>query len=523
MRNWTRSPIACATAAICAAWLATACRPAAEVDKSSPDSPLTARGAKADQDFVDVSRRVHIRKKRDDVDTGRRDYGPLWTDLDGDGWLDVVYMNHGRKPSFQLNKEGKRFEDRFEDASVDFGRRGEEPEYPGRWDRHGGSCADFDNDGDVDLFFAHGGGKGETLGVKYDELVEQRDGFVFEDVTEASGTLNDGGRARLPTWVDVDRDGWLDLYVGNYYSPNVLYKNHGDGTFTDVAAELGLDLKTHTRHGWADVDGDGDADLVAVFPMRYFRNDGDKFHDLTRRSGLKDGLGGRSVAWGDFDDNGFPDLFVAGGLPQSSRLFSNRRGKFTAVPGNFGPEEGERGQGAVWGDVDNDGDLDLIVANTRVIRLYENGGESGFVERALQTDADLDPGKGVDVALADYDKDGYLDLALNVDNGSYLLRNPRRGKHWLGLVLRGTASNRMGFGARVEIAGVGGRKLRRQYFGDDGFFGSAGCGPLHVGLGDARRVDVTVRWPSGRAQTIRRVPRDRTLRVMEPASAPSQM
>ncbi len=204
--------------------------------------------------FEDVSGMLDGPRAADPAGAPRHDYGPLWGDLDGDGWVDLVFMNHGDPPSLYFNRQGERFEDRF----LVSGLRNDSWAYPEHQDRHGGACADYDNDGDLDLVITHGAARGETLGVKYDELLANQGDGTFVEVSKQAGVLNEQGRARTPVWLDYDGDGLLDLLIGNFISPNVLFKNRGDGTFANVAADFGIDEEGGAHPSWADHDGDGD-------------------------------------------------------------------------------------------------------------------------------------------------------------------------------------------------------------------------------------------------------------------------
>jgi hypothetical protein len=489
------------------------------VDTAKPDpvgsgATLSEAGSETDLDFVDVSYQAGVRDNKSQKNY-RSSYGPLWGDLNGDGALDLLFMNHGRTPGLWVNQADGTFRNVFGVSGLRYGN----PAYFHQWDRHGCACADYDNDGDLDLFISHGGGRGRTLGEKSDELLRQ-DGatFTFEDVTSQSGTRNSNGRARFPTWVDVDNDGFLDLYIGNAETPNALYRNNGDGTFSDITAAAGLGLVEENRHSWTDFDGDGDLDLIALPPLRLYRNDGDAGFALVDAtvSGLRGK--GKSVTIGDFDSDGQTDFFLTAIFPAKNRLFRNSGGRFKPVDGEFGPEDGEVCKGAVWGDLDNDGNLDLVVGCSDGLRLVQNRGRGDLEVRELRFDSTLAFESDADVALGDFDNDGFLDLATVSAEGNHLLRNTAHGGSWLRVLLRGTSSNRMGFGAKVTVDLQGGRKIHSEYIGDTGFFGSAGCGPLHIGLGDSESIDaVVIQWPSGTVQRLLDVAVNQVLEVIEPS------
>ena len=307
-----------------------------ESDESQTDSSRTKL------DFVDVSRQVGV--DRDYTNEGDETYGPLWGDFNGDGWIDLVFMNHGSMPSLFINRLGGSFVDEFDRSGI----RSTGWLYPQQADRHGGACADYDNDGDVDLFIAHGAKRGETVGVKYDELLKNNGDATFQDASVDVGKLNVNGRARLPTWIDFDNDGWLDLYIGNQQSRNALYKNQG-GIFTDVSSEAGLDSHNAQSHVWLDYDNDARMDVLLHWPIQtyiknlaLYRNGSDgTFTDVTSESG-PDWLpvpAPRGIARGDYDNDGDTDLFVASAYPNENRLYRNDGGIFSVLEGSFGPNE----------------------------------------------------------------------------------------------------------------------------------------------------------------------------------------
>lgn len=446
-------------------------------------------------------------------------YGAFWVFLNEDDLLDLVFMNHGTPPSIYLNQNGKRFIESFRSAGI----RSEGWSYPEKQDRHGGSCADFDNDGKVDLFFAHGAKKGETLGTKADELLRNLGSGALTDVTRRAGVLNANGRARLGTWVDYDRDGWLDLYLGNFQSPNVMYRNNGDGTFSERSEALGLS-GAGPRAAWVDYDADGDADVLVAWPLRLLRNDGTEFVDVTARSGLsKFSDLAYALAWGDADGDADLDIFI-GAYRGTSRLFWNKDRVFNVRDMAVKLGDSEFGAGAVWGDLDNDGDLDLVYATSERLFALENVGSGAFREMPIEGTQGLRFGRGGNPALGDFDGDGNLDLAIDHVGGHMLLRNElANGNKWVEIRLEGSNSNRMAIGARIRVTRFDPQTgspaaILREYWGAEGTYRSVGCGPLHIGLGKAERVDVEVHWPSGKVSYHHDHEVNRVVRVVEPRS-----
>ena len=483
-------------------------RPSSEPSPNAND--LVERGRPL---FVDVSYETGIRTERSRKNY-KSSYGPLWVDLNGDRSLDLIFMNHGRPPGLWISDGNGFFENGFDTS----GLRSGDPDYYNQWDRHGCACGDYNNDGAIDLFIVHGAARGRTFGTKSDELLQNEGNTLFfVDESKNAQTRNTWGRARFPSWVDIDNDGFLDLYIGNAKTSNVLYLNRGDGTFLDVTEDSNLGLTDACRHVWFDVDQDGDSDLIALPPLKLYRNNGElQFEEVNSTdSGLSGG--GKGLAIGDFDSDGQVDLFVTAIYPAKNRLFKNIDGTFKTVHGNFGPEPGEVCKGAAWGDLENDGDLDLVVGCSAGLMFLWNNGKGVFNVERMRFDPPLEFGSDADVALGDYDGDGDLDVATVCNDGNHLLRNTNGDGNWIEIWLRGTVSNRSGFGAKVSLASPEGFRSFSEYSGDSGYFGSVGCGPLHFGLGDREVIEsITIHWPTGKEQNLSGIDANQVLELVEP-------
>ena len=283
--------------------------------------------------------------------------------------------------------------------------------------------ADFDRDGDLDLFVGFAGSP--------DRLYRNDDG-IFIDIAASVGLAGSAAEAetRAAAWGDFDGDGDLDLYLGLVSTAetpvrNRLYRNDGE-RFIDVAAEMGVGHAGVSRQpSFVDYDGDGDVDLFVAFrdqPNRLWRNDGGTFTDVTDASGIGDPRRTVGAVWFDADMDGNLDLFVANQNGDEDGLFRNLGdGTFRDVAAELGMHQPGRtaGQGSVGvavADFDNDGDLDLFIASYGPDLIWENrGAGAGFVRRSAGTGLEADR-HSVAAAAGDFDNDGRVDLYV----GAYL-------------------------------------------------------------------------------------------------------
>ncbi len=501
----------------------------------------------------------------------------------------------------------------------------------------GGGVAifDFDNDGRMDLFFTNGallkdpmpkGGLPDKSEPKYwNRLYHQKSDGSFEDVTERAG-LRGSGYSMGVAAGDYDNDGHTDLYVTGY-GENHLYHNNGDGTFTDVAKKLGVSADGwSTSAGWIDYDRNGRLDLFVAryldwdfargsIPcgdtrpgfraychpdnfkgatnILYHQKPDGTFEDVSVKAGVADPTGkALGVAFADFDNDGWPDVFVANDSVRQSLYHNKRDGTFEdiAVTAGAGYDENGKtfaGMGVDAGDYDNDGwpDVFITTLSNETYPLYRNNGDLSFTWATNATsvgqitlpysgwglhfiDADNDglrdvfvaqshvldtiektttylkykqtpllirnTGKGfVNVsgtagpafntpivargaAFGDLNNDGQIDIVVGELNGAPLiLRNDGTKNHWLGIRLIGTKSNRDGIGARIIVTDNSGR---RQIFDVSaaGSYLSANDSRVVAGLGAATGVRlVEIHWPSGRTQTIENPEADRYLTISE--------
>ncbi len=421
--------------------------------------------------------------------------GVAWADYDDDGLLDLYVTNTSGSDSRLLRNEGGgAFTDQTAGDLVYVGHS------------HGTAWADYDNDGDPDLFVANSGGA--------NKLFRNDGGGVFVDAT--TGTLGDDGPTRCFAWADYDRDGLVDLYVVNRDVANRLLRNEGDGTFADVTTSPLDDAGTGQGVAWGDYDGDGDPDLYVSnqdSENKLLRNDGGgAFVDVTSGP-LSESGPSTGVAWGDYDGDGDLDLYMALAQQPNKLLRNDGGGAFTDVSAGVLADPG-LGLGVVWLDSDNDGDLDLYLANYDTPnRLLLNEGGGAFVDATGSPLGDMSYNHGA--ACGDMDRDGDLDLYMASGLANRMFRNDSAGgNHWLHLDLEGLVSNRSAIGARARVV-VGTTSQIREVSGGSGYC-SQNSLELAFGLGSATVADsVEITWPSGVVQVLTQVPADTLVHILE--------
>jgi hypothetical protein len=459
---------------------------------------------------------------------------PIWGDFDNDGRLDLFVDNHfNRPPNLYHNNGDGTFTDILASSGV----------YP-HGDRHGSAWGDFDNDGYLDLYFTKGAKGGSTLGEKKDELYHNLGNLTFLNIAEDAGTTNTWGRGRSVAWGDINNDGYLDIVDANLRTATIVLQNNGNETFADVTSSSGIGPLIYTEVCFADYDNDGWADLFFTISQRgssssdrlYRNNQNGTFTDVSRTARLKKLTFGRTPCWGDYNNDGFLDLYVSRGQdeePVQQTLYRNKgNGTFADVTNAAGLASLTNNRAAMWGDYDNDGFLDLYVVNSGSDplgkgpnHLYHNNGNGTFTDVAAAAgvaDEVLSRGRGA--AWGDYDGDGFLDLFVtdgeedtDFEMGPQTLfhNSADNGNHWLEIVLVGTSSNRQGLGAQVTIQTSAGTQYR-QADGGSGHFLSQGAAPVHFGLGQQTTIDqLTVKWPRGSVQTFNNVPADQVLTITE--------
>lgn len=470
--------------------------------------------------------------------------GAVMDDFDNDGLLDIVCstMDPTGHMVFYKNLGNGTFEDRTKQAGLENMLGGLNLVH-----------ADYNNDGFPDIFVVRGAWQWLAMPPS---LLRNNGNGTFTDVTKEAGLLNPGNSISA-SFADFDNDGNLDLYVCCERQSNRLYRNNGNGAFTEMAAQAGVQGTDENCKGcaWIDFDNDGYPDLfinnLAGPAQLYQNNRNGTFTNVTKKLGISGPIDNGFSCWAfDFNNDGYLDIFatcyqftledvVKGLIGQpharnTSKLLLNRAGKgFQDVTREAGLEMAFGTMGSNFGDFDNDGYLDFYLGtgepNLAMLipnRMFKNVAGKRFAEiTASSGTGQLQKGHGV--ACGDWDRDGNVDIFIEMGGAVHgdkyhnvLFQNPGQGNHSLTVKLIGKKSNRSAIGARIEVvtAGHSPQTIHRHVSTGSSFGGN----PLQqtIGIGKSKRIDtLKVFWPtSNTTQVFRDVAADQAIEITEFAS-----
>ncbi|HMG87619.1 MAG TPA: FG-GAP-like repeat-containing protein [Terracidiphilus sp.] len=467
--------------------------------------------------------------------------GLVVDDFENNGLLDVVITSQDVcEPMRYFHNNG---DGTFSDRSAQAGLS----------DQLGGLnivAADYNNDGCIDLLVLRGGWE---FGMRKSLLRNNCNG-TFTDVTDASGLGRTVTQTQSAVWADIDNDGNLDLFIANENTPAQLFRNRGDGTFEDISHAAGVDRSAYSKAvAAADYDNDGFIDFyVSNFNGANFlyRNNGDRtFTEIAAQAGVREPLFSFSSWFFDYDNDGWPDLLVTDypwsvddemrsylhqpARSETMKLYRNmHNGTFEDVTSQVGLDRVFMPMGTNFGDVDNDGFLDIYLGmgnpslgSLTPHELLRNENGKRFVDiTASSGTGELHKGHGI--AFADLRHDGLLDI-ISENGGAIpaekhvlrLFQNPGNRNDWTNVHLVGIKSNRIAIGAKIQVTVQNAASAPRSIWRTVGETSSFGGNPTeqHIGLGpDAKIVSLDVFWPaSGTHQHFAQVDKNTFIQIKE--------
>ena len=451
--------------------------------------------------------------------------GMVVDDFDNDGFFDVVFSSVDPCESLRFYHNN---------ANGSFTEQTESAKLSGQFGGINLVQTDYNNDGWLDLFVMRGGW---DYPMRNSLLKNNHDG-TFTDVTPESGLDTGAFRTHSATWADFNNDGFVDLFIGHEFDRSQLFRNKGDGTFTEVSHEAGVDQVAFTKGAtWGDYDNDGYPDLyVSNFGgenFLYHNNRNGTFTDVARQLQVEKPIMSFPCWFFDYDNDGLPDIFVSSfvpsmtevvrgyvGLPpqaETLKLYRNTgKGAFLDVSKAVGLNRVVPSMGANFGDLDNDGYLDFYLgtgspsyAALMPNFMFRNQGGKSFVDVTSSTGTGhLQKGHGV--AFSDVDNDGDQDISINIGGAApgdkynkAIFTNPGQGNNWLSLKLTGVKTNRAAIGAKIKVVvedAAGKLSSRFREVSSGGSFGASSLTQL-IGLGKARRVkSLEIYWPASKTR-----------------------
>lgn len=473
---------------------------------------IVSAGAKA-QTFTDVATAMEI------THTYGTDFfagGISFADINQDDFCDITLTNViGSNMQILKNVNGSKFKDRLSFMGISESQRSKTV-----------SWIDYDNDGDKDLMVMN-----QTDSFR----LWQHNGSTYTDVTSSSGLSNSVLPWTSACWADFNNDGWLDVYIGvrSTTDGNILYQNNGDGTFTNITASAGVADVAHMPLTISafDFNNDGWQDIYCANDLNggntLFRNNGDgTFTDISASSGTNLLMANMGIAIGDYDNNGYLDLYLSNSPEGNKFLKNNGNETFTEVASTLGMTIGKICWGANFIDFDSDGDLDLFVSVSdgstgpgdpdRINKFYKNRGNGTFKDATVEVGLGIDNDYSYGNAVGDFNNDGWDDLVVINANGTptRLYQNSGGANYWIQVLLEGTSSNKDGIGSVIEVYKGGAKYIRTTHSSIS--YESQNSRINTLGLEKSQVADsIRVIWPSGIIDVLRDVPAGQMIKVVE--------
>jgi len=433
---------------------------------------------------------------------GTASQGLSFADFDNDGDADVYIVNAPDAANALFENDG----------SGNFSAVSAGPAVTDATTSFSATWGHFDDDEFVDLFVAN-------LNQQNNSLYRNLGNGSFESLTTEPAT-NDGGNSFGAAWVDYNNDNRVDLHVVNdSQNPAFLYRNTGNGLEKITTGEIVTDNAYSLSSAWSDYDNDGDMDVFQpnTSPNYLYENKGDgTFTRITSGDVVSGFASSRAGAWGDYDNDGDTDLFVAN---SGVDYFydNNGDGTFTRIFDGPLVTGNNNSRGALWGDFNNDGYLDLFVLYQSDAGFFLNNGSGSFIEIAALTSSGFTAAQGM--ATADVDQDGRLDVMISDASEAapnYMLMNSVPSGNWLRLQLEGRPANRSAIGARARIKTSQSNRWQLREIPAQSSLASQNDAVLHFGLATASVVDsLIINWPSGSTELFTNIQANQKLQIAE--------
>lgn len=429
-------------------------------------------------------------------------WATAWGDYNSDGYVDLFVTNYDlNTPNFLYRNNGDGTFTKITTGSIatDLGSS-----LAATW-------GDYDNNGSLDLYVANNIGSPNFL--------YRNDGMGNFTRIMDDPIVNDLGYAHGASWVDYDNDGFLDMFVTDYFSTqfNKLYHNNRDGTFSEANSSAPtLEANFSVSTAWGDYNNDNYPDLFVANTNdgknSLYKNLGNgDFLKITDGPIVNDVANSVGGSWGDYNNDGYLDLFVSNSGNENNFLYRNNGNEtFTKVTSGVVVNSGGHSHGSAWTDYDNDGDLDLFVGNDHGQNnfLYSNNGDGTFIE--IDNSITQDIGESFGAAWADYDNDGDVDLYVTTHNHgeNFMYKNDLgECQNKVCVVLEGTSSNRSAIGSKIYVkANIYGEsfwQMREISAQSGGGVGGQNELKTLIGLGNATTVDsIVIHWSSGYRQVL---------------------